>query len=220
MRREPELPLHTPSRVSLSLAALIASIAWLACAAQTCVTVERLLARGLGVIDALERAASYLTNLTVFATALCFTCVALRGRPALARFFRDPHVVTAVVVYMVFVGVAYNLLLRYLWTPSDYRAILNECLHTVIPALSALYWALYVPRFHLTPRKCLSWLVYPLGYLALTLWRGSASDFYPYPFIDVAELGYRNVLLNVLLLTLGFIALMGVFVAFNHRRRP
>jgi phosphoglycerol transferase MdoB-like AlkP superfamily enzyme len=127
-------------------------------------------------------------------------------------------VVTAVVVYIVFVGMAYNLLLRHLWTPSGYRAVLNECLHTVIPVLSAIYWVLFVPRFHLTLRQCLLWLIYPLGYLCITLWRGSTSDFYPYPFINVGELGYPHVLLNASLLVLAFVTLMGVFIALNHRR--
>jgi hypothetical protein len=215
---EHALPLHTPGTTSLLLAACIATIAWLALAAQTDVTVHRMLARGLSVFDGVERLSSYLTNLTVFAVALCFSCVAALGRSPLGRFFRKPPVVTAVVVYIVFVGLAYNLLLRHLWTPSGYRAVLNECLHTVIPVLSAIYWVLFVPRFHLTLRQCLLWLIYPLGYLCITLWRGSTSDFYPYPFINVGELGYPHVLLNASLLVLAFVTLMGVFIALNHRR--
>jgi hypothetical protein len=213
-----ELPLHTPGTASLLLAACIATIAWLALAAQTDITVYRMLARGLSVVDGIERLSSYLTNLTIFAVAVCFSCVAARAGSPLGRFFRKPPVVTAVVVYMVFVGLAYNLLLRYLWTPSGYRAVLNECLHTVVPVLSVLYWFLFVPRFHLTLRKCLLWLIYPLSYLSITLWRGSSSDFYPYPFIDVGELGYPHVLFNASLLVVAFVTLMGVFVALNHRR--
>ena len=166
----------------------------------------------------IERMSSYLTNLTVFMSAVCFTCVATRARSPVARFFRQPTVVTAIVVYMVFVGIAYNVLLRYLWTPSGYRALVNECLHTFVPVLSALYWVLFVPRFHLSARQCLLWLAYPLGYLFVTLWRGSVSDFYPYPFIDVGELGYAHVLLNASLLVLAFVTLMGVFIAINHGR--
>ncbi|HXZ10473.1 MAG TPA: Pr6Pr family membrane protein [Paraburkholderia sp.] len=217
---EPEWPLHTPSLASVSMAALIALIAWLALIAQTDVTIGRMVSRGFGVLDGVERMSSYLTNLTVFASAVCFTCVATRARSPLGRFFRKPPVVTAVVVYMVFVGLAYNALLRHLWTPHGYRSLLNESLHTVIPLLSVLYWVLFVPRFHLTLRQCLLWLIYPLGYVFITLWRGSTTDFYPYPFINVIELGYRQVLLNVTLLILGFLTLMGVFLAINHRRRP
>jgi hypothetical protein len=217
-QREPELPLRTPSIASLSMAALIALIAWLAFAAQTDITLHRVLARGLGIVEGLERMSAYLTNLTVLMSAICFSCVAAQARSPLARFLRKPPVVTAVVVYMVFVGLAYNLLLRHLWTPSGYRAILNECLHSILPVLSALYWVLFVPRFHLTLRKCLLWLIYPLGYLFVVLWRGSTSDFYPYPFINVDELGYPHVLLNASLLVLAFLTLMGVFIAINHRR--
>jgi hypothetical protein len=212
------LHLHTPGTASLLLAACIATIAWLSLAAQTDITVHRMLARGLSVFDGIERLGSYLTNLTAFAVALSFSCVAALGRSLPGRFFRQPPVVTAVVVYIVFVGLAYNLLLRHLWTPSGYRAVLNECLHTVLPVLSVIYWVLFVPRFHLSLRQCLLWLVYPLSYLCITLWRGSTSDFYPYPFIDVGELGYPHVLLNATLLVLAFVTLMGVFIALNHRR--
>ncbi|TDN61155.1 hypothetical protein B0G77_4580 [Paraburkholderia sp. BL10I2N1] len=201
------------------MAALIALIAWLAFAAQTDVTIDRMLSRGLGVLDAVERMSSYLTNLTVLATAICFSCVAIRANSLPGRFFRKPPVVTAIVVYIVFVGLAYNVLLRHLWTPSGYRALLNECLHTVVPLLAALYWVLFVPRFHLTLRKCLLSLVYPLCYLFVTLWRGSTTDFYPYPFINVSELGYPHVLFNSALLILGFLTLMAVFLAINYRRR-
>jgi hypothetical protein len=213
-----ELPLHTPSALSLLAAGAIALIAWLAFAAQADITIGRLAARGFGVLDALERMSSYLTNLTVLACAICFSCIALRPPTPIARFFRAPPVATAIVVYMVFVGLAYNLLLRGLWTPHGYRSLVNESLHTVLPVLCALYWLLFVPRFHLTLRQCLLWLVYPLAYVLVTMLRGALSDFYPYPFIDVLELGYARVLLNEALLVGAFIGLAALFVAINHRR--
>lgn len=203
------------------MASLIAILAWLALAAQTDITISRMLFRGLGVIEGIERLSSYLTNLTILTVAISFSCVATRARFAPGGFFRKPPVLTAVVVYIVFVGLAYNCLLRHLWTPSGYRALLNELLHTAIPLLCALYWLLFVPRFHLLLRDCLFWLVYPLSYLLMTLWRGSETDFYPYPFIDVSELGFERVLINTALLLFGFCLLMGVFIAINHRRaRP
>jgi hypothetical protein len=217
-QRDHELPLPSPSLPSVAIACLIALIGWGALAAQTYVTIGRTLARGLTLLDGIERMTSYLTNLTVLVTAVCFLCVASRARLPIAPFFQKPPVVTAVVVYMVFVGLSYNLLLRGLWTPVGYRAVLNECLHTVLPLLTGLYWVFFVPRFHLSVRKCLLWLIYPLVYLSATLWRGFNSDFYPYPFIDVDELGYAHVFINVALLFLAFIALMAVFVSINHRR--
>jgi hypothetical protein len=217
-QNQTELPLPAPSFASVLIAALIAVLAWLAFTAQTDITIGRMLSRGLGVIDGIERLSSYLTNLTMLAVAIGFSCVATRARFAPARFFRKPPVLTALVVYVVFVGVAYNTLLRHLWTPSGYRALLNELLHTVIPLLCVLYWLLFVPRFHLLLRDCLFWLVYPLCYLVMTFWRGSETDFYPYPFINVDELGYRQVLINTVSLLFGFFLLMAVFIAINHRR--
>jgi hypothetical protein len=57
---EHALPLHTPGTASLLLAACIATIAWLALAAQTDITVHRMLARGLSVFDGFERLSSSL----------------------------------------------------------------------------------------------------------------------------------------------------------------
>ena len=219
-QREHELPLPTPSVSSLTLAAMIAVIAWIALLAQADLTIDRTLARGLTVLDALARMSSYLTNLTVLACALCFTCIAMwKQRSPLIRFFRQPTVVTAVVAYMVFVGIAYNLLLRGLWPLSPYRRVLNESLHSALPMLAALYWVLFVPRFHPRLRHALLWLVYPLAYLGITFWRGSLSDFYPYPFIDVETLGLHQVLVNSALLFGGFLMLLAVFVGINFRRR-
>jgi len=216
-----ELPLPTPSFASVTVASLIAVLAWVGFAAQSDITIGRMLFRGLGMIDGIERISAYLTNLTTLVVAISFSFVAMRARSAPGRFFRKPPVLTAVVVYIVFVGIAYNTLLRHLWTPYGYRALLNELLHTVVPLLCTLYWLLFVPRFQLLLRDCLFWLIYPVGYLLITLWRGSETDFYPYPFINVSELGYERVLINALLLLLGFFLLMGVFIAINHRRsRP
>jgi hypothetical protein len=211
---------HRESPVSAAMAAAIALIAWVALALQTDITVHRLLLRGFDLTGAIERLAGYLTNLTVFMVALCFSCVALRARSLPGQLLRRPAAVTAVVVCMVFVGIAYNLLLRHLWTPSGGRAWLNETLHTVIPLLCAIYWLSFVPRFQMTLRGCLLWFVYPLGYLLVTFWRGSTTDFYPYPFIDVGQLGYARVLINTALLLASFVALMATFAAINARRRP
>lgn len=213
------LPLHTPSFAANAMASTIALLAWVSIALQTDVTLHRLMLRGFDMAEALGRLAGYLTNVTVLAVALCFTCVALRARSAPGRFLRHPAAVTAVVIYIVFVGIAYNALLRHLWTPQGWRAWLNESLHTVIPLLCALYWLLFVTRFRLTLRVCLPWFAYPLGYLAVTLWRGSTTDFYPYPFIDVGRLGYPRVFINTALLIAGFVMLVIVFAAINARRR-
>lgn len=209
-------PARHDCRASRALAALIAVISWCAFIAQTDITINRLVARGGGVLEGLDRLSMYLTNLTILMSALVFTSLALSLKTPLSRFCRQPSVISAVVAYLAFVGIAYNLLLRHLWAPTGYRALVNESLHTVVPLLSMVYWIFFVPVFHSSVRKSLLWLVYPLGYLAITLWRGAASGFYPYPFINVSTLGYPRVMLNASLLLAGFIGLMVLLIVVNH----
>lgn len=213
-------PARYDSTTSRTLAGLIAAISWFAFVAQTDITIQRLLARGGGVLDGLDRLTMYLTNLTILLSALCFTSLALALTTPLSRFFRQPSVISAVVAYLAFVGIAYNLLLRQLWTPTGFRALVNESLHTVVPLLAIVYWIFFVPVFQSTLRKALLWLVYPLGYLFITLWRGALSGFYPYPFIDVNKLGYGRVMLNSVLLLAGFMLLMALLMAINRAGKP
>lgn len=213
-------PAQRGSNASRVLAALIAMISWFAFVAQTDITVNRLLARGGGVLAGLDRLSMYLTNLTILMGALCFTSLALSLKTPISRFFRQPSVISAVVAYLAFVGIAYNLLLRQLWAPTGFRSLVNESLHTVVPLLAMVYWIFFVPVFQHSVRKSLLWLAYPLGYLFITLWRGALSGFYPYPFIDVNSLGYPRVILNSSLLFAGFLALMALFVVVNHSGKP
>ncbi|KAF1037459.1 MAG: hypothetical protein GAK35_03932 [Herbaspirillum frisingense] len=213
-------PARGGSSASRALAAMIAMISWFAFVAQTDITVQRLLSRGGGVLDGLDRLTTYLTNLTILMSALCFTSLALSLKTPVSRFFRQPSVISAVVAYLAFVGIAYNLLLRQLWAPTGFRALVNESLHTVTPLLAIVYWIFFVPVFQASVKKSLLWLVYPLGYLFITLWRGALSGFYPYPFIDVNALGYPRVILNSSLLFAGFVALMALFIVVNHSGKP
>ncbi|MBP0600221.1 Pr6Pr family membrane protein [Herbaspirillum sp. LeCh32-8] len=213
-------PAQRGSSASRALAAVIAMISWFAFVAQTDITLNRLLARGGGILDGLDRLTMYLTNLTILMAALCFTSLALSLKTPVSRFFRQPSVISAVVAYLAFVGIAYNLLLRQLWAPSGFRSLVNESLHTVVPLLAIVYWIFFVPVFRHSVKKSLLWLVYPLGYLFITLWRGALSGFYPYPFIDVNRLGYPRVILNSSLLFVGFMVLMTLFVAINHSGKP
>ena len=53
----------------------------------------------------------------------------------------------------------------------------------------------------------LAWCVYPLGYVAYVTARCEWLGSYPYPFIDVSVLGYRQALINTTGLLAAFIGL-------------
>jgi hypothetical protein len=220
----PTLPMSACNPAGRHTAFAIAGFGWLTTLVQTGMTVNRELASGMSVLEGLAVVTSYLTNLTVLLTAIAFTALALPPDSRLTRywpmnFLRKPPVATAIVVYMAFVGVAYNTLLRHLWMPTGFREVVNEALHSALPLMAVLYWVVFVPRFHLRLSQFMLWLVYPLGYLWLTLWRGGHTGFYPYPFIDVAALGYAHVMRNAVMLLGAFLALMGLFVGGNYLRK-
>lgn len=89
---------------------LIAVLAWATMAAQTTMTVRRIVGRGMTMLDGFERTTSYLTNLTLLLCALCFTALVLapQARRWPLAFLRKPPVVSAIVVYMACVGIAYT----------------------------------------------------------------------------------------------------------------
>lgn len=120
---------------------------------------------------------------------------------------------------IVLVGIVYHALLSRLWNPVGLHFVADQGLHTVVPLLFLLFWALYVPKSDLTLHHALAWLLYPAGYLVYVLARGAVDGWYPYPFLHAGQLGYVRVLLNALGLTVGFY-LAGLALVLVAKRLP
>jgi hypothetical protein len=73
----------------------------------------------------------------------------------------------------------------------DYLA--DKLLHIVVPALALIGWLVFGPRDRIGMRDVGACLVLPLVWLVYTLVRGAVVHWYPYPFIDVDQHGYRFV---------------------------
>jgi hypothetical protein len=154
---------------------------------------------------AIFRFFSYFTILTNILVALCFALLALRPGSFLGRFFNRPSALTAITVYISMVGIIYNTLLRSLWMPQGLQKVVDEMLHLLMPLFFVAFWTLFVPKTELRWKDILSWLIYPMLYLGFILVSGAFTHFYPYPFIDVADLGYRRSLANGLGILLVFV---------------
>jgi hypothetical protein len=129
---------------------------------------------------------------------------------------------SAIAVYLFIVFVGYNLLLRHIWTPTGLQFWVDELLHDIIPILFLIYWVFFVLKGRLNALHPISWLLYPVLYLLFALMRGAIDGFYPYPFIDVEQSGYRTVLRNSGGLLLAFITGSYLFVAIDkllYRRK-
>ncbi len=60
------------------------------------------------------------------------------------------------------------------------------------------------------------WQFFPIIYFIYILLRGAITNIYPYPFLDVAKLGYDQVILNALGLMAAQFALGLVVAAIDH----
>lgn len=106
----------------------------------------------------------------------------------------------ATTLYMLMTGIIYVLLL----TGIDVQTPLpwvNTVLHYIFPVGLLIDWLIDPPTKEITLKWSLFWLSYPILYVSYSLLRGPlAKDWYPYPFLNVAERGLGQVLLTSLIL--------------------
>ena len=147
----------------------------------------------------LVRLASYFTiqsNVLVCAAALLLL---LRpGRAGAA--FRVLHLDALLGIAVT--GLVFALVLAPLIHLEGAALIVNAGLHYVSPVLAVLGWALVGPRGWVDRTTIARAFVWPVAWIAYTLVHGAFTGWYPYPFLDVAEIGYPKALLNIALVLL------------------
>lgn len=192
------------------IALLGALLGWFAIIMQLYLMMEN---RVVSVPETFLRFLAFFTIDTNIIVALCFTFIFLGNKTRLGRFFSKAGTITAITVYITIVGIVYNVILRSTWDPQGTQKLVDELLHSVIPALFIIFWLIFVPIEQLKWKNAFPWLIYPIIYMAYTIIHGSITKFYPYPFIDVNDLGYNKALWNaggilliIFLLSLALIA--------------
>lgn len=199
---------------------LIALVAWFAIAAQFSISIPALVGNGMTYGEAVWRMFGFLTILTNLLLAVCCTSLLLMPDSALGRYFSRPGVLAALALYIIFVGLGYNLLLRNHAPFTGLHRLADEGLHTVVPLLFTLYWLLFAVKNGLQAKDSLLWLIYPLAYFVMAMVRGSLSGFYPYPFLNVTVLGYPRVMANAVMLLAGlFLIAQGLIKIARYKRQ-
>ncbi len=156
----------------------------------------------IGFWPATLRYFSYFTILSNMGVLLVATHAAL-ARPAA---FASARVRGALALYIGVTGAIYFLILRHLWQPQGAQWWADAGLHYAVPLLYWAWWLVFAPHGGLRRGDVLRWLAFPLAYLAWTLLRGAWVHEYPYPFIDVDQLGWARTARNAL-------GMLAVFVA-------
>lgn len=196
---------ETSSRIA---AASIAVIAWMGLAVQ-CLVLFR---QNSSLLLTLWIVFGYFTITTNLLVAVVFSGLALnRSR------LRSGWVVAGTMLSILLVGIIYGLLLHGWNELSGGSAIANVLLHMVTPGVVPLYWLLFTRKGSLEWKHPLLWAIYPFAYLAYALVRGAATGKYPYPFLDVAGLGWPRMALNAACIAVGFL-LAGFAVVWLDRR--
>lgn len=209
-------PDHDPCAVRRNpragrLARLLMIVAWVALLLQLGLSLQAALADGRPVTEGLMVYFGYFTIWTNLFVALALTLPADGRFGRLHRFFNHPQILACAATSMILVGLAYHFLLRQIWNPEGLQWIADLLLHYVMPAGFCVHWFRSSPKSPLPWWSPLVWSLYPFLYFCHALVRGLLLDAYPYPFIDVTEIGYLPASLNALTLMAAF-GLVGIIM--------
>lgn len=150
---------------------------------------------------------SYFTNLSNILISVVFIITAVRVITGRSAPTRDTGIRGAAVVYIAFVGLVFNTLLRDVEL-GDLIPWVNAIVHFIIPIAVLLDWVVWPPRNRLPLRVVPLWMIFPVVYVAYSLIRGAITGFYPYPFFNPAVSGgYGGVALYCLVMVVGFVVL-------------
>lgn len=166
--------------------------------------------------ERLIRLVGYFTiqaNVLVTATALTL----VRDPERDGRWWRVVRV--AALVGITITGIVHWFFLRPLLDLSGWSSLCDTLLHVVVPVLAVVGWLMFGPRPRVVLRDWLLALIWPAAWLAYTMVRGMVTGFYPYPFLNVSELGAASVAVASVAITALFV-LVSLVLWLGDRRLP
>ncbi|WIM99958.1 Pr6Pr family membrane protein [Actinoplanes oblitus] len=123
------------------------------------------------------------------------------------------------VLGIIITGLVYATVLAGQANPTGAGWWSNLGFHYVAPWWALLGWLLFGPRARMDGRT-LGWaVVWPLLWIAYTFAHGAVTDWYPYPFASVTEIGYGAAVRNMAFVVLIAI-LFGAMLWGLDRRLP
>lgn len=142
------------------------------------------------------------SNIIVLVTS-ALLAVRLGRKPTWLWVLRLDGVLCIAVTFVVF-----HLALSDLQDLEGLARLADFLLHTAAPIMCVLGWLTFGPRGRTSWRTVGLAVIFPVAWLAFALVRGPlVGDYYPYPFLDVEEHGYLQVLLNCAAVAVLFLTL-------------
>jgi hypothetical protein len=162
---------------------------------------------------------SYFTITTNLLIAFSLTVSVLFPKTKAGLFFSDVTVETGITLYILIVGLVYNVILRGLLVVEGWQVVVDNILHVLNPILYILYWMFFSDRIKINWKIGIYWTFYPFVYLFYSLVRGNIVNWYPYPFLNVQKLGYEKVFINVIAMIVLFFVIGIILIATHNKFR-
>lgn len=191
-------------------------LGWIAIIGQFALMIQN---RQTNITETIIRFFSFFTILTNILVALYFTSrISIFKNTSLSRLSNSGNL-TALTTFILVVGLVYQIILRGTWQPTGLQKIIDELLHSVLPFFVLLYWFKFADTNDLIFKNIKIWLWYPIGYFLYIIIRGHFSNFYPYPFVNVIEIGYSQVYINAVIVSLFFLFIMVTLIFIGNKTR-
>ncbi len=97
-------------------------------------------------------------------------------------------------------GIVYAIVLAPIVDLHGLSGLTDKIFHYAIPVLAVVGWLLFGPRPRIDLKSLLWSGLWPLLYIVYVVIFGATTQWYPYPFTDVTNLGYARVILNGLVI--------------------
>jgi len=200
------------SNIRIAYIALTALVVWFGLCLQFYISTEKYMADGRSFIGAIIQIFSFFTIETNILVAVALTAVLIKPASKWGNFFSRTTVLTAITVYIVIVGLIYNIILRGLWKPEGLFKLTDDLLHSVSPIMFVVLWLFFVPKEKIRWKEIFLWAIFPLVYLVYSLIRGYFTGDYPYNFIDARVISYTQIMINSFFVLLAFLVISAVFI--------
>ncbi|UYO00623.1 MAG: Pr6Pr family membrane protein [Devosia sp.] len=176
---------------------------------QFTISMQAMLADGRDVPGALGHFFSYYTILNNIAVVLVYLSALTRAN--WLSLFRTPLVRGLMAANIALVGLYVFFVLRFLQTLEGAFLVADIILHYLAPLVYVAWWVT-TQRHGLLRWSDLPWMLVPtLAYFVYAMSRGAWVQEYPYPILNAVELGYAQVGINAVYMTV-FLAVLAALV--------
>ncbi|MDQ2766482.1 MAG: Pr6Pr family membrane protein [Gemmatimonadota bacterium] len=184
-----------------------------------------LVIRGHGVLVETADATPLAERLLRFFSYFTIQSNLLAAAAALSLMARPDHdghtwrvMRAASVIGMTVTFATYIVVLRPIVHLEGTAKLADIGFHYIAPVLTVVGWLLFGPWPRVDNTTAVRAIAWPFSYLIYVLVLGAISGWYPYPFIDVAKIGYARALLNAFVVTLLLLIVVAIARVLDTRR--